>query len=222
VDEYLTETEQWEWVKGQVRENAPAVILTLGVMLAGVAGWRWWQQHQDSERLQAGASYMQMVQALERGDRSQAMVVLGQLEREHAKSPYTDQARLLAARLYVEGNDPDKAAGELAAVVEHSQDRELGMVARERLARVQIAQGKPEAALATLSASNVGAFAGRFQEVRGDAYYAKGDKAAALREYRAAKAGSGGGSTPLLDLKIADLTPEASPNPTSTPAAATQ
>jgi len=96
------------------------------------------------------------------------------------------------------------------------------MVARERLARVQIAQGKPEAALATLAATNVGAFAGRFQEVRGDAYYAKGDKAAALREYRSAKAGSGGGTTPLLDLKIADLTPEASPNPTSTPAAATQ
>ena len=43
--------------------------------------------------MQAGAGYMQMVQALERGDRSQAMLALGQLEREHAKSPYTDQAR---------------------------------------------------------------------------------------------------------------------------------
>ena len=162
MDEYATETEQWEWIKGQVRENAPAVILTVAVMLAGVAGWRWWQQHQDSERLQAGAAYMQMVQALERGDRSQAMLVLGQLEREHAKSPYTDQARLLAARLYVEGNEADKAAAELASVVEHSRDRELATVARARLARVQIAQGKPDAALATLAGSDAGAFAGRF------------------------------------------------------------
>jgi predicted negative regulator of RcsB-dependent stress response len=222
VDEYLTETEQWEWIKGQVRENAPAVVLTIALMLAAVAGWRWWQQRQDGERLQAGASYMQMVQALERGDRSQAMLALGQLEREHAKSPYTDQARLLAARLHVEGNEADKAAAELAAVAEHSQDRELATVARERLARVQIAQGKPDAALTTLAGTEIGAFAGRFHEVRGDAYYAKGDKAAALAEYRSAKAGSSGGSTPLLDLKIADLTPEGTPNSASAPAAATQ
>ncbi len=222
MDEYATETEQWEWIKGQVRENAPAVILTVAVMLAGIAGWRWWQQHQDAERLQAAGGYMQMVQALERGDRTQAMLALGQLERDHAKSPYTDQARLLAARLYVEGNEADKAAAELAAVLEHSQDRELAMVARERLARVQIAQGKPDAALATLGAGDVGAFAGRFHEVRGDAYYAKGDKPGALAEYRSAKAASSGGSTPLLDLKIADLTPEGTPNSTSTPAAATQ
>src|SRR5580765_9074819 len=94
---------------------------------------------------------MQMVQALERGDRSQAMLTLGQLEREHAKSPYTDQARLLAARLYVEGNEADKAAAELSAVAEHSQDRELATVARERLARVQISQGKADAALTTLA-----------------------------------------------------------------------
>jgi predicted negative regulator of RcsB-dependent stress response len=198
------------------------VILTVAVILAGFAGWRWWQQHQDTERMQAGAAYMQMVQALERGDRGQAMLTLGQLEREHPRSPYTDQARLLAARLHVEGNEADKAAAELAAVVEHSQDRELATVARERLARVQIAQGKPDAALATLTGSNDGAFAGRFHEVRGDAYYAKGDKAAALTEYRSAKAGSSGASTPLLDLKIADLSPESAPNPASTPAAATQ
>jgi predicted negative regulator of RcsB-dependent stress response len=68
----------------------------------------------------------------------------------------------------------------------------------------------------------VGAFAGRFHEVRGDAYYAKGDKTAALAEYRSAKAGSSGAGTPLLDLKIADLTPEGAPNSASTPAAATQ
>jgi len=78
--------------------------------VGAVSGWRWWQGHLDAGRLEAGAKYMQMVHALERGERSQAMVLLGELEREHAGSPYTDQARLLAARLYVDSGELDKAA----------------------------------------------------------------------------------------------------------------
>jgi predicted negative regulator of RcsB-dependent stress response len=70
---------------------------------------------------------------------------------------------------------------------------------------VQIAQGKPDAALATLGGVKPGAFAGRYHEARGDAYYAKGDKAAALNEYRSAQAAGEGGESALLGLKVADL-----------------
>jgi predicted negative regulator of RcsB-dependent stress response len=206
VEDYLSEKEQWEWVKQQVRDNGPAVVLAIMVALGGVFGWRWWQDHQDTARLAAGAKYMQMVQALEHGDRSQALSLLGDLEREHAGSPYTDQAQLMAARVYVDSNDLDRAAGELASVAEHSKDAELAQVARLRLARVQIAQGKTEAALATLATLNgAGAFAPRVHEVRGDAYLGKGDTQAALTEYRSARSGSEGTDAALLDLKIADL-----------------
>jgi predicted negative regulator of RcsB-dependent stress response len=209
VEDYLSEKEQWEWIKTQVRENAPAVIVAIAAAVAMVSGWRWWQGHLDQGRLAASAGYMQMVRALEAGDRTQAMVSLGELERAHPGSPYVDQGKLLAARLYVDEGALDKAGGELASVAEHSKDSELALVARLRLARVQIAQGKAESALATLAAAQTGAFAGRYHEVRGDAYYAKGDKAAALTEYRAAQQ-SGDGSDPLLGLKIADLSAYAS------------
>ncbi len=207
MDDYLSEKEQWEWLKGQVRENAPAAVLAVVVVAAGLFGWRWWQSHQDARDLEAGGKYMQMVQSLERGDRTQSLVLLGELERDYAGSPYTDQARLLAARMYVDEAQLDHAANELGAVAEHSKDHDLALVARLRLARVQIAQGKPESALATLgTVSAAGAFAARYHEVRGDAYYAKGDKSAALSEYRSAQtAGAEGTDTALLQLKIADL-----------------
>jgi predicted negative regulator of RcsB-dependent stress response len=217
VDDYLSEKEQWEWVKTQVRENGPAVIVAIVVAVLLVFGWRWWQGRLDEGRLAAGSKYMQMVHALEAGDRTQALVSLGELEREHPGSPYADQGKLLAARVYVDEGALDKAAGELAEVAEHSPDHDLALVARLRLARVQIAQGKAESALATLAAGQPGAFAGRYHEVRGDAYYAKGDKAAALSEYRAAQTGGEGSDSALLGLKIADLS-AAAPAATATAA----
>jgi predicted negative regulator of RcsB-dependent stress response len=214
VDDYLSEREQWEWVKAQVRENGPAVVLAVALAVGAVFGWRWWQGHLDTRRLEAGARYMQMVQSLERGDRSQALVSLGELEREYADSPYADQARLLAARVYVDGGQLDKAAEELAAVAAHSKDRELAQLARLRLARVQISQGKADSALATLgNEADASAFAGRYHEARGDAYFAKGDRRAALSEYRSAQAAGSAADGSLLELKIADLG-------TDTPAAA--
>jgi len=218
MEDYLSEKEQWEWVKTQVRESGPAVLLAILVALAGVFGWRLWQAHLDTRRLAAGDKYMQMVQSLEHGDRSQALVSLGELERDYAGSPYTDQARLLAARVYVDDGQLDLAARVLADVVQHSKDKDLARIAQLRLARVQIAQGKADSALATLgAAAGAGAFAARYHEVRGDAYYAKGDRAQALTEYRSAQRASEGTDAQLLGLKIADLNAGA---PAATPAAA--
>lgn len=217
MSEYLSEKEQWEQIRTWVRENGLWVVAGVALAAVGLQGWRWWQGHLDARGVQASAAYTRMIQVLEKGDRTQAFVRLGELERDYPASPYTDQAKLMAARVYVEGNELDKAARELESVMNDSKDRELALLARMRLARVEIAQGKSDAALATLNAVEPGAFAARYHEVRGDAYYAKGDKPAALREYRSAAGNPDLGDAALLDLKIADLA--AAPPPASTAAA---
>jgi predicted negative regulator of RcsB-dependent stress response len=222
VEDYLSEKEQWEWLRGQIRQNAPTVIAAIAVTAAALFGWRWWQAHRDAERVVASSKYTQIIAALDQGNHTQAFTLMGELERTHAASPYADQARLLAARLYVESNQLDKANSELTAVMQNSKDQDLALVARLRLARVQIAQGKAVDALATLNGANPGAFAGRYHEARGDAYFAKGDRATALTEYRAAQAANLGGEAGLLDLKIADLAANApsAPSPTARAGAA--
>jgi predicted negative regulator of RcsB-dependent stress response len=206
VEDYLSEKEQWEWLKGQVRENGPAVVVAIALAVLAVFGWRWWQAHRDAQRLAAGETYMQMVDALDHNDRSKALSLLAQLEREAPASPYADQGKLIAARAYVDQGDLERAANELADVAQHSKDHELALVARLRLARVQIAQGKADGALATLGdPAGTGAFAVSYHEVRGDALYAKGDKSAALNEWRIAKTSGDSEDAPLLDLKIADV-----------------
>jgi predicted negative regulator of RcsB-dependent stress response len=211
VEEYLSEREQWEQIKGWLRENGLWIVAGVVVGAAGLGGWHWYQDHEDSLGAQASAKYTQVGDAFAKGDRTSAFVLLGELERDYASSPYVDQAKLLAARVYVDGGDLDKAANELQAVTDHSKDTELSLLARLRLARVQIAQKKPDLALTTLNGMKAGAFEPRYHEVLGDAYYAKGDKTNALKEYLSAKVGDLSASsldTQGLDLKIDDLTAE--------------
>jgi predicted negative regulator of RcsB-dependent stress response len=114
---------------------------------------------------------------------------------------------LLQARISVESNELDKAANALKTVMDTTKDKQLALVARLRLARVQLAQGKPDEAIATVNAVDAGAFKARYDVVRGDALFAKGDKAGALREYQAARAGTVTQSVDAqaLELKIDDL-----------------
>jgi predicted negative regulator of RcsB-dependent stress response len=219
VSDYLSEKEQWELIRAWVRDNGPWVIAGVAVAVGLIGAWRWWQAHLDARGIQADTLYTQMITALEHGDRSEAFVRLGELERNYASSPYADQGKMVAARVFVEENELDKAAHELATVMD-SKDHALGLVARMRLARIQISQGKPDQALGTLSAAEPGAFAARYHAVRGDAYYAKGDKGAALKEYRSAQGTLDRGASALLDLKIADLVADAPPP--AAPAAASR
>ena len=88
-----------------------------------------------------------------------------------------------------------------------SKDSELQQIARLRLARILTDQGKPDEAIKTLAAPMSAAFAARYHEVRGDAYFAKKDIPGALGEYQAAlgAADASGINAALLELKIQDL-----------------
>ena len=224
MEEYLSEKEQWEQIRAWLQDNGLWIIAGIAVGAAALGGWRWYQDHVDSVGAQANGKYTQVLEAFGRDDRTQGFVLLGELERDYSSSPYVDQGRLMAARMYVDSGDLDKAVPELQAVAEHSKDSELALLARMRLARVQIAQNKADAALATLNGIKPGAFDPRYHEILGDAYYAKGDKATALKEYLKAKVGDFGGSgSQQLDLKISDLSAENPPSvaKTVTPPAAT-
>ena len=208
MDDYLlNEREQWEALKRWVRENGPAIVLGVAVAALGLGGYRWWQARENNADLAAGTMYVQMENAFAQGNRTQAFILLGDLERQYPSSPYADQAKLASAKAFVEDGELDRAADELRDVMEHSGDSILRLIARQRLARVQIAQHQPSQALATLKGAHPGALSPQYAEARGDAYYAMGDKAAALAQYRLAQATDAGGETDtgLLDLKISDL-----------------
>jgi predicted negative regulator of RcsB-dependent stress response len=207
VDDYLSEKEQWERLISWVRVNGPWLVAGVAAAALVLFGLRWWQGRADERAQAASMQSRQIVDAFERRDRTRGIALIDALARAQPKSPYLDQANLIAARVFVEAGELDKAAIRLRSVMDTTPDRVLALVARERLARVEIAQNAPDAALATLAAVDPGSFAPRYHEVRADAFEAKKDFSSALKEYRAARETDTTGliDPATLDLKINDL-----------------
>lgn len=221
MDDYLTESDQWERVKAFIRENGIAMIV--GVLLgAGILyGYTWWGDRVTARAQTAAARYLDVLDALGRNDKARAIELTQQLQKDFASTPYVDQAQLALARMHVERGELEDAALRLKSVAADSKDTQLRLVARERLARVQLAQGKADEALKTLEGQQAAEFVARYAEVRGDALLQKGDHAGALAAYREALAATEPGvtDTGLLQLKINDLA-AATPAPSAAPAPA--
>ena len=213
MSEY-SEAEQWQRAKDWVKVNGLWIVAGIAIGAAGLGGWRWYFERKTTQAEAASARYEEVVDAFARSDRTRAMTIVEDINRQYQWTPYAALATLLAARSQVETNELDKAAASLKSVMDSAADQEIRVIARMRLARVQAAQGKYDEALATLKVDKPGEFATRFAEVRGDVLLAKGDRAGALREYLAARAGENKGrvDVDLLDLKIRDLGGTPPPN----------
>jgi predicted negative regulator of RcsB-dependent stress response len=206
VEEYLNEKEQWERVLAWLREQGPWILAGVAVALGLFGGWHFWQNRMQQRDLAAASRYQQVIDAFTHNDIAGGYRLADELVKTFPHTAYADQADLAVARVQVETKQLDQAAARLQHVLGSTKDAELALIARLRLARVQLALGKADDALKTLDAGKPGAFAARYAEVRGDALLAKGDRDAALKAYREARGSSVSTlDTGLLDLKIGEL-----------------
>jgi predicted negative regulator of RcsB-dependent stress response len=213
AEEYLTDDEQLEAVKHWFTEYAP--WLTGGVLVGAAVffGIQYFHKYTNDRGLKAATEFSAMTAALQTNDHEKSRRIAEGLIKEHANSPYADQAHLTLARLDVDENQLDKAVATLTLVMNDSKDMELRQIARLRLARVLTDQGKPDDSIKLLADPIPAAFAAPYHEVRGDAYLAKKDTAHAVTEYQQALASAdlGGINSSLLELKLQDLGAEPAP-----------
>lgn len=186
--EELTDNEREEQLRDWWSENWLWIFGGIALGLAMLAGWQYWQRHKISVAEAAASGYREVIQALGSDDRPAAVAAADKLRLEHPDTPYTDQAALALARVAVDRREYDEAARLLQGVADTSKDVELRHIARGRLARVLIEQGKLDETLALLDASQAGEFAALYHDIRGDALNAKGESAAARGEYELALA----------------------------------
>ena len=207
AEDYLTDDEQLEHVKRVVAENW--VWVAGGVVLGAalIFGYRYYEGYVNGRAMRASAQFEELTSALARDDQGKVRQGADGLIKQYPTSPYADQAQLVLARLSVDSGNLAGAIVPLTQVMTNSKDAELRHIARLPLARVLTALGKPDDAIKTLAEDAWGAFAAQAHEVRGDAFYAKHDVQAAVKQYQAALGAGDAGSvdSALLQLKIADL-----------------
>lgn len=212
VDEYLSEREQAEQLRQWVRENWVWMFAGIALVLGGFFGYRWWESRVETRSLEAGQRFAAMLDAIGAGRKDEGIRIAGEVTGQYADTPYADQAELVLARLDVDAGNLAGAESRLAKIAAASKDPELRVVARLRVARVQLAQGRYDEALATLDAVAAPAADPRVLDLRGDVKLAQGEKAAALDFWRkadaAVKADPATGAQvdmELLALKIDEL-----------------
>ena len=200
--------EQGEIVKKWLSENGSAIVMGLVIAFGGLFGFKQWQGWQENSRQAAAVEFEVMTDLLSTGQLDAAVANFQNLQDEYAKSPYTSMAALQFARARIAVNQPDLAVGLYEFVMENGYPKAMKVVARERLARVLLDQGQPDAAMALIDgATDITGFESRFAEVRGDIHLDQGRVEDAVSAYQEALEllEPGAGDRGFLVMKLQSL-----------------
>ncbi|PAU73660.1 YfgM family protein [Vreelandella alkaliphila] len=175
--ELRSEEEQLEVIKRWWKENGTSLIAGAVLAAAGVFGWNAWQNYQEGQAEAASVRYQQLVNmtagnTLADDQLANARELIDEITSDHGKTLYAELAQLLKARLAVQQGDLDAAKSALENVASNSSRRYVQSLAWLRLARIEIANDNPQAALSLLDESITDALAAQQANVRGDAYAA--------------------------------------------------
>lgn len=182
----LEEQEQLSAIKAWWEKNGNIVVgivLAVALVIAGVQGWRWYDNKQAVE---AGAIYGALAQAASTKDAGKVAVFADELVKKHGKSAAAALGVMQAAQVALEAGDAKTARSRLEWVVTSKSDPLLVDLSRLRLAALQLDAKEFDAALATLQAAPDVAFSARYSDLRGDILFAQGKKEDARAAYKLA------------------------------------
>jgi predicted negative regulator of RcsB-dependent stress response len=207
LTEYLTEQEQIQQLKTWVKQYGPTVLLGIILAVVTTTGWRYWQNYQNRILVHASNVYDEMLALRAQNNNADATVQAKKLLAHYRKTPYADMAALLLARDAILKKEYSEAIAQLNWVIDHTRNTSLREVARLRMARVFVAEQKPDAALDLLKKVNDKNYIGLIDEVRGDAFLAKQDPTAARTAYQLAlqELPNAEVTRPILQMKYTNL-----------------
>ncbi|MDN5865644.1 MAG: tetratricopeptide repeat protein [Gammaproteobacteria bacterium] len=208
MEGYGTDSEQIEALRNWWQKNGRYVTTGLVIAALVVAGWLLWNYWQDRQASAAAGLYATVVLAEQKGDVNAIVKNAHALIGEYPGTAYGALAAFALARAEFVQQHYDKAQSALRHVINNAPDRGFASIARLRLARVQMQQGDPKEALATLDKSKFAeAFSVSAATLRGAAYQALGRVADARNAWRAAQSMSEPGSSryQLLAMRLAGL-----------------
>ena len=190
--DHLEEQEQIDAIKKWWNKNWYSVVFPLLAVVLAYGGWSTWQHYKVSQAERGSKAYEAILAkvdnkaVLDSDTQSQVLAMASALAEDQRGSLYGNYASLLLAKLAMDDEDPESAAEHLQMVIDKGANEQIILVAKSRLARLHLARGTYDEALALVEGVEDSAFVSSFAEIRGDIYAEKGDRAAATQAYQQA------------------------------------
>ncbi len=184
---YMTEAEQLEAIKKWWIKNQSIITGCLAIVLCVVAGYRYFNWHQDKVNQKASVAYENMMMSLSKQDDKSSQAFANQLIADDKKSVYSTVAHFTLAKVYIAQSQFDKAKQELKEVIASGKTEVYKEIASIRLARILASEKSYDEALATLSSIDHSEYYRPVvNELEGDIYSSQGEYAKASVSYEAA------------------------------------
>ncbi len=211
MNEYETEEQQIEALKGWWKENWISLVLGLVVGVSALFGWRYYVGQEKLNSILASDLYMQVMQHVEQQQAGLKTVdatvfdINNQLINEFSETPYAALSSLMLAKYEYKKGNTEAAVAQLELAVKHASNDQIRQISTLRLIRLYIELEKYSEAQNLLNQPHDEAFAGQFTELKGDMYKAKGDVEQARIAYDKAIGLQGMAASKWLKLKRQNL-----------------
>lgn len=159
------------------------LIIFLIIVVVGFGGFRYWDTVQSNEAKDASVSFESVLELLNKGEKEKAKSLIKNIKQDFPNLPYTQLAMLLEAHILVTENNYKDAEKILLEVIGTDPIKGLTEIATSRLARLYLAQNKPEKALEVISNKSRDNDKGGLWELQADIAAAMGDHEKALTLY---------------------------------------
>ncbi len=183
ADHYASEQEQVEQLKRWWKDNGRSLVAGLVVGIGGLAGYRYWDNVQTARAENASVNYEHFLQMAAEGRSDDAITAGRSIIDSYPGSAYAGLSTLVLAKIAVSANDYAQAKQHLQTLMEASDNGEIALIARARMARILLAEGAIDDANELIVAIPAVDGKERFAELRGDISAARGDNQAAKTLY---------------------------------------
>lgn len=179
-DDQLANLKSWWKQYG----NALIAGVVIGLLL--LAGGNYWKQHKFKRAEAASLLYESLLADFRQGKPDAVSAAATKLMQDYDATPYAGKSALLLARQRFDAKDIAGMRTHLEWAMNNATEVPVQHSARLRLAHLLLDQGDSAAALALVKINDVNGFISEYEEIKGDALLAQGDRDGARRAYQTA------------------------------------
>ncbi len=195
-----SEEEQVDKLKKWWDSNGKQIIAGAVLGLAGIFGWNYYVDYQDSQALNARALYLSYASD------SANIGAYDKLIKDHSSSSYADQGTLIMAKYLFDAGNYSLALDAIEPLLSR-EDSVIASTAALRTASLFLELGQHQEALDVLNLENANGFSGLFYNLAGDIYLDLGNSEEARNNYALAieNITENSSLSQLIQIKLDDL-----------------